>query len=115
MPITVIMRSQWTSPGCAVCITGLSIAASQITAIRVIRGGSGEHPLLTAKLPDSGIVWAAIDEDALCSAPAVADRRFSAYLAPHKTEASARAALIDAGCSPDSIAEEKRARRHRGR
>jgi hypothetical protein len=68
---------------------------------------------LTGKLPNSGIVWAAFDPDALCTAPAVTSRRFSAYVAPHKTEAAARSALIDAGCDPASIAEEVRPKRAR--
>ena len=66
---------------------------------------------LTASHPERGLIWASYDPDALCSAPAVADRRFPAYMAPHESEAAARAALVDAGCDPASIAEEVRPKR----
>ena len=70
---------------------------------------------LTASHPQRGTVWAAYDPDALCTAPAVCDRRFSAYVAPHKSQDLARAALIDAGYGPASIVPEPERRRKRGR
>jgi hypothetical protein len=72
---------------------------------------------LTGKIANaaySPLIWAAYDPNALCSAPIVADRRFPTFLAPHADEAAARAALVDAGCDPASIAEEVRPKR-RGR
>lgn len=70
---------------------------------------------LTGRLPDSGTVWASYDPDALCSAPAVADRRFPAYMAPHASEAEARQALLEAGANSQTIAAEQRKARRRGR
>lgn len=70
---------------------------------------------LTGKTQNSALLWAAYDPDAICTAPAVCDRRFAAYVAPHKSQDLARAALIDAGCEPASIIPEPERGRKRGR
>lgn len=61
---------------------------------------------LTAKHPERGQLWVAIDPEALCSAPAIAERRFASYLAPYESAEAARAALIEAGADPNTIAPE---------
>ena len=70
---------------------------------------------LTALHPSRGMIWASYDPDALCTAPAVTDRRFSAYVAPHKSADLARAALVDAGCDPRSVTPEPERRGMRAR
>jgi hypothetical protein len=70
---------------------------------------------LTASHHERGLLWASYDPDALSSAPAVCDRRFGSYLAPHASEAEARQALLEAGCDPRTIAPEPERRGKRGR
>lgn len=63
------------------------------------------------------LLWACIDPDSLCTAPAIGDRRFPSYLAPFASAAEARQALVDAGCDGATIIEEikpRRCRRGRG-
>ena len=55
-----------------------------------------------------GPLWACIDEDALCTTPVVAERKFPAFVAPFLDEAEARQALLEAGADPASIAGEPR-------
>jgi hypothetical protein len=60
-------------------------------------------------------LWACIDPDSLCATPAIAERRFAAYLAPFVDEAEARQALLEAGADPQTIVAEQRKARRRGR
>jgi hypothetical protein len=52
---------------------------------------------LIGQHPRRGALWAAIDPQARFTKAEVADRRFSAYLAPFTSEEAARAALGAAG------------------
>lgn len=52
---------------------------------------------ITATHPEHGKLWAAIDEAAHHLDGRVCDRRFSAFLAPFRTEAEAATALLEAG------------------
>jgi len=61
------------------------------------------------------VLWACIDGDSLCGAPAIGARRFQAYLAPFSDEPDARQALLDAGADPLTIAAEERRRGRRAR
>lgn len=58
-------------------------------------------------------LWACIDQETLCTSPAVADRRFPAYLAPFTSDCVAREALLNAGAEPQSITNEIRPKRCR--
>ena len=60
-------------------------------------------------------LWACVDDLTLCTSPTVAERRFTAYLAPFCLPVDARQALIEAGADPASITDEVRPRRRRGR
>ena len=64
---------------------------------------------------DGGLVWACVDEQSLCIAPLVSERRFAAYLAPFQNEPEARQALLEAGAGPETIGPEQRSARRRGR
>lgn len=55
-------------------------------------------------------LWAAVDPDARCDAPAVRERKFAAYLAPFRDEESAVAALLEAGGVIDVIEPARRQR-----
>ena len=57
-------------------------------------------------------LWACIDDESLCSAPAIGERRFQAYLAPFKNPAEARAALTAAGVT-NIVAEDRKRREAR--
>lgn len=61
------------------------------------------------------LLWASIDEQAHHLQGRVCERRFAAYCAPYLTEADARAALIEAGADPSTIAPEPERRGKRGR
>lgn len=50
---------------------------------------------------ERGMLWAAIDPNAHHLQGRVAERRFSAFLAPFKSRAEAEAALLAAGCLLD--------------
>lgn len=52
---------------------------------------------VTAEHPKRGRLWAAVDPDAHHLDGRVCDRRFSAFLAPFRTEEEAAAALLKAG------------------
>lgn len=67
---------------------------------------------LTGVTAGRALLWACVDEMPF-SDPAIGAGRFAAYLTPFGDEAEARAVLIQAGCDPDSIAEELRHRRFR--
>lgn len=54
---------------------------------------------LTAPHPELGTLWAAIDANTHHLEGRVAQRRFSAFLAPFKSRPEAEAALIAAGCT----------------
>ena len=69
---------------------------------------------LIGQLPDSSQIWACVDAS-LCTAPAVADRRYGAYMALVPDEQEAREAMIAAGALPDSITPEQRSGRRRGK
>lgn len=70
---------------------------------------------LVARKGDAPL-WASIDPTARYLQGRVCERRFAAYCAPFTDETEARAALVEAGADPDSIAEElRRDRRRRGR
>ena len=62
---------------------------------------------LVGRLLNSSQIWACVDAS-LCTAPAVANRRFEAYLTPFPSEHEARQAMMDAGCDRNSIAPELR-------
>lgn len=49
------------------------------------------------ELADGSTIWAAADPDSRCPAPAVASRRFPAFLTPFQTDQAAREALTAAG------------------
>lgn len=68
---------------------------------------------LIGQLQDGGTAWACIDPDTLCTSPAIAERRFAAYLAPFLDEADARQSLLEAGARADTIAPELRRVRNR--
>lgn len=53
---------------------------------------------VTASHPALGTLWAAIDERTHHLAGRIAERRFSAFLAPFRSREEAEAALIAAGC-----------------
>lgn len=57
--------------------------------------------------------WACIDELSLCTRPIVGERRFQAYMAPFLDQQEARQALLEAGCTADSITAEIRPKRAR--
>ena len=66
---------------------------------------------LIAKHPTLGQIWASIDPAAHHVQAAVAERRFSAYCSPFRDEASATAALVNAGADPATIEPERRRKR----
>ena len=53
---------------------------------------------VTATHPARGALWAAIDERTHHLEGRIAERRFTAFLAPFKSREEAEAALIAAGC-----------------
>lgn len=69
---------------------------------------------LTGRAIDGSTIWACID-DSLCTSPAVAERRFAAYMTPFADEQEARQALLEAGAKADTIAAELRSARQRAR
>lgn len=66
---------------------------------------------VTGRLSDGTIAWACIDELALCTSPAIGQRRFQAYLAPWPDESDARQALLEAGANPATITADRRSKR----
>ena len=71
-------------------------------ASRFLTARSGNH-----------LLWACIDGESLCTAPAIGDRRFQSYLRPFVDEKDARQALLEAGADPASITAEIRPKRKR--
>lgn len=67
---------------------------------------------LIGQHPRRGELWAAIDPSARFLKAEIAERRFSAYLAPFASEDDARAALVAAGAQ--HIKAEQRTRGKRG-
>jgi hypothetical protein len=73
---------------------------------------------VTATHPTQGTLWAAIDPNAHHLTGQVADRRFSAFLAPFMTHAEAEAALHAAGAvvvKPTVTSETQRNSRHKAK
>ena len=64
--------------------------------------------ILTAHHPEYGSLWASVDAATQCTKPRVAERRFSAFLAPYRSEEDAAAALIGAGGTLDVISSNGR-------
>ena len=54
---------------------------------------------LIGQHPDRGALWAAIEPAAHHVNASIADRRFAAYMAPFRSEAEARVALVAAGAN----------------
>jgi hypothetical protein len=65
---------------------------------------------LIGQHPRRGALWAAIDPQVRFTKAEVADRRFSAYLAPFPSEAAARAALAAAGAQHIEAEQRRRGR-----
>jgi hypothetical protein len=63
---------------------------------------------LIGKHPAKGVLWAAVDGDVNFLEPRVAGSRFGGYLAPFRTEQSAREALLAAGAVNIEIEQRKR-------
>ena len=58
---------------------------------------------VTASHPVRGTLWAAIDEQSHHLEGQVAERRFSAFLAPFRSRSEAEAALIAAGGTIEAV------------
>lgn len=56
---------------------------------------------ITAKHPERGTLWAAVDPDCHHLEGVVAEMRFSAFLRPFRSDDDARAALTATGAVPE--------------
>lgn len=66
---------------------------------------------LVGQLANGERRWASIDPDARFTGSEIGETRFGGYLKPFVSEEAARDALLAAGASPETIAEERKRRR----